>query len=79
MSFKLSAEHQAVAQSILQKNITKRYRKKGCNRCNMEGFQAYTLEDLLVPCQCVNVPPARKEWEEYCEQHTELKYLLIKK
>lgn len=71
--FQLSSEHQMIAKQILEKNITKRYRKKGCKICNLAGFKGFNKEGLLIPCNCVNVPPAREEWGAYCMKHPELK------
>jgi len=79
MGFKLSEEHQAVAKEILQRHITKRYRREGCKICDLAGYKGITNENLFVPCQCVNEPPARREWYEYCLQHAELKKQFIDK
>lgn len=71
--FKLSEKHQEVAKQIVKKHITKRYLKKGCKECGLTGIKYITTENLVMPCNCVNVFPAREEWAEYCKQFPELK------
>lgn len=76
--FQLPDKHRTVAEEIVKKNITKRYLRKGCKRCKLTGVSHITDENTVKPCsQCVNLYPARLEWNEYCKKTTGLKRWIL--
>ena len=76
--FTLSEEHKNKAIEILQKHITKRFRRKGCKRCDLRGYSKIDEYNLVYPCQCVNEMPAREEWLQYCLGFPELEKEFIR-
>ena len=71
--FRLSDDHRLAAQEIAKKHITKRYRRKGCDRCGLTGVKGVTEENTILPCVCVDATNAYVEWYEYCSRYPELK------
>lgn len=59
--------------AILKRNITKKYRKRGCKICGLTGVRSVDRWGLVHPCICVNEYAARHEWIEYCKKHEHLR------
>jgi len=73
--FKLSKEHQEEAKKICKNNVTKRYKKKGCKRCNSTGVKGIQVgSGIIAPCfNCVSFYDLMKEWTDYCKKFKDLK------
>ena len=77
--FQLSQEHYLKAKEIIRSHIMPRYKYKHiCKRCNGNGIQGITDENLIIPCKmCVSLYHVVNEWIIYANQFPELKNRFI--